>query len=149
MKIALVSSHGGHLTQILKIIKAFTGQKIFFVTYFSSRDDYLRSIAPAYFIPNTGRRFFLRVWSVFWSLIILLRERPQVVFSTGAELALPFFFWAKILRMRTFYLETWSAVNALTNTGKYVYRLADEFWVQWPELLAVCGPKAKYMGGII
>ena len=27
------------------------------------------------------------------------------------------------------------------------YPLVDEFWVQWPQLLDACGPKAKYHGG--
>src|SRR5271157_4153479 len=108
MKIALISSHGGHLSQILQLLEAFNGHELFFVTYSSARDGEIRSIAPAYFCRNIGTHPHLFFWSFFLAFKILWHERPNVVFSTGAEIALPFIFWAKIFRIKTFFLETWS-----------------------------------------
>lgn len=149
MKVALIASNGGHLTQVLQLLDAFEGHDIFFVTYFSTRDDEIRSIAPVHFCHNVVKRPYIFLWNIIWSFFILVKEKPEVVFSTGSEIAMPFFFWAKLLRIRSFFIETWSAVNVVSTTGRFVYRLADVFWVQWPELLPACGPKAEYHGAIL
>ena len=149
MKIALISSHGGHLSQILQLLEAFNGHDLFFVTYSSARDREIASIAPAYFLGNIGNHPHLFFWAFIRAFRILLHEHPQVVFSTGAEIALPFIFWAKIFRIKTFFLESWSSVDQLSETGRLVYRFVDEFWVQWPELAAACGPKARFFGAVI
>ncbi len=149
MKIALVCTQGGHLTETLQVMEAFEGNEVFFVTHYSPRDEELHRIAPAYFCANIGERplVFLRTFG--WALRLLLRERPQVIFSTGSEIALPFFFWGKVMGIKTIFLESWCRVYSLSRTGKLAYPLVDEFWVQWPQLLEACGPKAKYRGGVI
>jgi beta-1,4-N-acetylglucosaminyltransferase len=43
------------------------------------------------------------------------------------------------------YIETGSRVFALSSSGRILYRFADLFFVQWPELLAAY-PKAVYEG---
>jgi beta-1,4-N-acetylglucosaminyltransferase len=52
---------------------------------------------------------------------------------------------AKLLRVKVIFIETGSRIHALSTTGKIVYRFADLFLVQWPELLRAC-PKAIYAG---
>lgn len=149
MKVALVCTQGGHLTETLQVLDAFDGCDFFFVTHFSPRDEELQAIAPAYFCPNIGQRPLVLLHTFVWGLRLLLRERPQVIFSTGSEIALPFFFWGRVLGIKTIFLESWCRVESLSRTGKLAYPLVDEFWVQWPQLLEVCGPKAKYFGGVI
>ena len=149
MKIALVCTQGGHLTETLQVLDAFEGHEIFFVTHYSTRDDEVRAIAPAYFCANIGERPLVFLRTILWALRLLLRERPQVIFSTGSEIALPFFFWGRLLGIKTIFLESWCRVEGLSRTGKLAYPLVDEFWVQWPQLLQVCGSKARYFGGVI
>lgn len=149
MKIGLVCTHGGHLTQILKILEAFDGHELFFVTHSSSRDGDVCAIAPAYFCKNIGVRLHLFIWTVAWAFFVLAKEKPQVIFSTGAEIAIPFFVWAKVLGIKTIFLESWSRVSHPSRTGQLLYPLADEFLVQWPGLVSVYGSKAKYFGAVI
>lgn len=149
MRIALICSHGGHLTETLQVLDAFRRYSFFWVTHFSARDDEVRRIAPAYFCRNIGKRPLRLLWAFFWALGILLRERPAVIFSTGAEIALPFFFWSRILGIRSIFLESWCRVTGLSQTGRIVYHLATEFWVQWPQLVERCGPKARYHGAVV
>jgi UDP-N-acetylglucosamine:LPS N-acetylglucosamine transferase len=149
VKIALVCTQGGHLTETLQVLDAFEGHEIFFVTHYSTRDDEVRAIAPAYFCANIGERPLVFLRTILWALRLLLRERPQVIFSTGSEIALPFFFWGRLLGIKTIFLESWCRVEGLSRTGKLAYPLVDEFWVQWPQLLQVCGSKARYFGGVI
>jgi beta-1,4-N-acetylglucosaminyltransferase len=149
MKIGLVCTHGGHLTEILQVMDAFEGHRIFFATHYSARDAEIRAMAPAYFCRNIGERPWLILYSFFWALRILLRERPDAIFSTGSEIALPFLFWGKILGVRSLFLESWCRVNRPSRTGPIAYHFADAFWVQWPQLVPAYGPKTEYHGSVI
>ena len=79
-----------------------------------------------------------------WSTI---RGRdPQVILSTGAGLAVPFFLVGKLLGRRLVYVESLTRTETLSLSGRLVYRLADSFFVQWP---AVARAKARYCGSIL
>ena len=149
MKIALVCTQGGHLTETLQLIDAFEGYSLFFVTHHSVRDEDVRGIAPAYFSRGINANPILFLLTFPWALSVIIRERPDVVFSLGAEIALPFFFWAKLLQIKTIYLESWCRINDLSLTGRICYPFVDAFYVQWPQLLKVCGPKAEYLGAVV
>jgi beta-1,4-N-acetylglucosaminyltransferase len=149
MKICLACSHGGHLTETLQILDAFTGHDIFFATYHSAREAEVQAIAPAYFADNIGISVWRMVCAFFWAWTILQRERPAVIVSLGAEIALPFLYLGKLLGIKTIFIESWCRVQNLSLTGKLVYPVVDVFWVQWPHLLKICGPKAQYQGAVI
>ncbi len=149
MKIGIVCSHGGHLTETLQILDGFSGHDIFFATYHSARADEVRTLAPAYFTTNIGTSVWRMALAFPWALRILLREKPDVIVSLGAEIALPFFYIGWLLRIKTMFIESWCRVENLSLTGRLVYPIADEFYVQWPQLLQHCGPKAQYKGAVI
>lgn len=147
MKIALVCSFGGHLTELKFLSAAFEGHETFFVTYENIRTRDL-----------DGRKYLLdsidlsppRMLKAFYRMgRIFLDERPDVVVSTGSEIAIPAFVWAKLVGAETIYIESWCRVRALSLTGKIVYPLSDLFLVQWPELAQKSGEKARYEGTII
>ena len=149
MKVALVTTRGGHLTETMRLLDAFDGNEFFFITPFSSRDQELRRISPVYFFQSIDAHLVKFFFFSLWSLYVLLKEKPRVILSMGPEIAIPFFAWGKLLNMKTIYIESWCRVTNLSLTGKLVYYLVDEFWVQWPQLIQACSPKAKYNGGVI
>ena len=146
-KIALICSHGGHLTEILCILEAFKGQEIFFITYTNFRTknlDYNK-----YLLENIGTSP-LKMFKSFLKIFkILIKERPDTVVSTGSEIAIPAFIISKFLRINTIFIESWCRVKTKSGTGKIVYPFSDLFLVQWPELLEKYGKKAKYKGAVI
>ena len=82
--------------------------------------------------------------------LTFLKERPAILFSTGAELAIPSFFIGKFFfRTKLIYLECSAQVYHASLTGRLVYPIADLFLVQWEPLLGQYGPRAKYVGGLI
>jgi UDP-N-acetylglucosamine:LPS N-acetylglucosamine transferase len=149
MKIGLICSHGGHLTETLQILEAFDGYDIFFATYHSSRDDYLMKIAPTFFTQNIGTSPVRLLKASIWAWGILRKEKPDVILSLGAEIAIPFIYLAKFLGIKTIFIESWCRIEGLSKTGKLVYNIADQFWVQWPQLDAGCGPKVQYKGSVV
>lgn len=147
MRIALVCSHGGHLTELLYLLEAFKGHEIFFITYdnFRTKDlDYNK-----YLLENIGTSP-LKMSKAFYQIFkILSKEKPDTIISTGSEIAIPAFIIAKFLRIRTIFIESWCRVKTKSGTGKIVYPLSDLFLVQWPELLELYGKKAKFVGAVI
>ena len=156
--IGILTSSGGHLTEAMSIIEAFEGNDHFLIVHDLPT---LKGIQ----INEVGRIYQLRVilgytslFAVFLTAVVnvfqLLRifwiERPSILFSTGAEIAIPAFYVGKILfRTRLIYLETLTRVRVLSLTGKVLYPIVDLFLVQWPELLKKAGPKAVYGGRLI
>ncbi len=149
MKVGIVCSHVGHFTETVQILDSFEGYDLFIATYHSARAEEVRAIAPAYFTTNLGLSVWRMALAFPWALWILLREKPDVIVSLGAEIALPFFYVAWVLRIKTIFIESWCRVENLSLTGRLVYPIADEFYVQWPQLLQFCGPKAQYKGAVI
>jgi UDP-N-acetylglucosamine:LPS N-acetylglucosamine transferase len=133
----------------MQILDAFEGHDIFWATYHSAREQDVKQIARAYFTQNIGTSLFRMLRATFWALRILRCERPDVIVSLGAEIALPFFYWGKLLGIKTIFVESWCRVEDLSKTGRLVYPLADAFFVQWPQLLSICGGKAQYHGAVI
>ena len=78
----------------------------------------------------------------------LMRQKPDVVISTGALAAIPFCLIAKVLfRRKLIYIESFARITSGNLTGKLLYRFADRFYVQWESMLKVY-PKAICLGGI-
>ena len=89
-------------------------------------------------VPNLFRNLRL-------AFSVLRKERPDAVVSTGAGVSVPFVWAARLLGIRTIFIEDLTRVSGLSLSGKLVYRVADVFLVQWPELAARYR-RAQYRG---
>jgi beta-1,4-N-acetylglucosaminyltransferase len=147
MKIALVCSHGGHLSEMLELAEAYKGHQIFYISYIAERTKALDE--PKYLLRNIGFNPLLMALAFVQVLFILLRERPQLIVSSGSEIALPAFYLARLLGIKTIFIEIWAQVHTPTLTGRLVYPVSDAFFVQWPELLDAYGPRARFACGRI
>jgi beta-1,4-N-acetylglucosaminyltransferase len=146
-KIGLICSPGGHLVEVLQLLEAFEGYPIFFLTY---KEKATLNRKNTYWIMNFARNPFSLITGVLKILFIFLKERPKVLFSTGAEIAIPSFYIGKFLfRTKLIYLECSAQVYSPSLTGRYVYPITDLFLVQWEPLLRQYGLKARYVGGLI
>jgi len=147
MKIAVVCSHGGHLTEMMYLMGAFEGQDVFFVTYDNPRT---RSLSfRHYLFPNFGEKPSELLKSLPLILGILLKEKPDILISNGAEIAVPFMFLARLMGIRTLFIECYTRIESPTVTGRLVYPFCDDFLVLWPEMLKRYGSKARYIGGLV
>lgn len=146
MKICFACSPGGHLAQASRLSAWFANHDRFWVI--PDRDDtrsYLqaeRVIEPYY--PTTRH-----AWNAIRNFVLALRtlsaEKPDVVVSTGAGVAVPFFLAAKLFRIKTVYIEVFGRINLPTLSGRICYPLADLFLLQWPEQQRFY-PKGKLVG---
>lgn len=148
MKVCLVGSSGGHLSH-LYLLKPFWEDKERFWVTFDKEDarSLLKNekIYPCYFPTNRNVKNLLK--NTFLAFRLLLRERPDIIISSGAAVAVPFFYIGKIFGAKTVYIEVFDRIDSPTLTGKLVYPVTDKFIVQWEEMKKVY-PKAINLGGI-
>ncbi len=132
---------------MLQLWEAFEGYPKFLLTY---KEVTTKGHEGAYFLENLFRSPFAFIKGIVKTFTILLRERPDILFSTGSEIAAPAFYFGKfIFRTKLIYLECSAQVYRPSLTGRFVYPITDLFLVQWEPLLKRYGPKAKYVGGLI
>src|SRR5215471_18343783 len=104
MRIGLVASPGGHLTQLLYLERnALLQHSRFYITY---ADERAANQAGTHFLENPWKKPYTVLFILPRILLILLREKPDLLISTGAEIAIPVFFLAKLLRIRTIFIES-------------------------------------------
>ena len=100
---------------------------------------------PCYFPTNRNLKNLLRNTVVAWK--VLRKEKPDLIISTGAAVAVPFFYLGKLFGAKTVYVEVFDRIDKPTLSGKLVHPVADLFVVQWEEMLDVYA-KAVNLGSI-
>ena len=145
-KVALVSSHGGHLTELEAVARSLREVNTVLITYESDRTADLKE---AYRLRNIGANPFRLVAAFFQIALIFAKERPRAIISTGAEIAIPAFVLGKLLGIRLVFVESLCRVSAPSGTGFLLYPLTDLFLVQWPQLARRYGRRAEYAGAVL
>lgn len=148
MKIALVGSSGGHLAHLVALKPVWQDADRFWVTFDKSdAQSILKNERRynAYYPSNRSIKNLIR--NTWVAMRVLSKERPDVIVSSGAAVAVPFFYLGKLMGAKTVYIEVFDRIDKPTLTGKLVYPVTDKFIVQWEEMKEVY-PKAINLGGI-
>ncbi|MBE6158527.1 MAG: polysaccharide biosynthesis protein [Firmicutes bacterium] len=153
-KVMFISSMGGHLNELLMLDKLFNKYDYKIITEKNKSTKYLKNKykkKASYLIYCTKKTFilypFVLILNSFISLFYFIMYRPDFVVTTGTHTAGPMCCIAHIFKKKVIYIETFANVNTKTATGKLVYKFADLFVVQWPQMLEVY-PNAKCFGSI-
>ncbi len=148
MKICLVGSSGGHLTHLYMLKPFWEKEERFWVTFDKEDAKSLLNgevFYPAYYPSNRSLKALLI--NTCRAVKILRKERPDLIVSSGAAPAIPFFYIGKIMGIKTVYIEVFDRIDKPTISGKVCYLAADRFIVQWEEMKKVY-PKAINLGSI-
>jgi UDP-N-acetylglucosamine:LPS N-acetylglucosamine transferase len=147
MKVCIVSSCGGHLTEVRALAPAYAAYPHFYVL--NDRIEPPRDMqGKTSFITHSERdwKFLLNLLEAYR---ILRRERPEVILSAGAGPAVPFALVGRLFfGCRIIYVETVTRITSPSLTGRIMYRLAHEFFIQWRTLVRFF-PKARYGGQLL
>lgn len=154
-RVMFISSTGGHFSELMKLEPLFKKYKVTIVTESSKNNKKIKETYKKYKIHFLLKRsnikliYFLKLFiNCFISLFYFIKYRPQYIVSTGAHTAGPMLCIGKIFKSKIIFIETMANITTPTKTGKYVYKFADLFIVQWEEMLKVY-PNAVYGGWII
>lgn len=150
LKVCFAASSGGHLEELMVLRPLMERYESFIVTE-RTKHEAAGVKERIYYLMQVNRRekaCTLRlIANAFLSLKILLAERPDVVITTGVLAVIPLCLLCKALGKKLIFIESYANVYSPTKTGQLLYWFADQFYVQWPELMAYY-PKAVYLGGI-
>lgn len=146
-RILAVASGGGHWVQLRRLCPAFEGHRVSHVTVSRA---YRKDVKDErlYVVQDATRWNKFRLLMMALQLAcILVRERPDVVVSTGAA---PGYFalrFGKLLGARTVWVDSIANVEQLSMTGCLVRKYADLWLTQWPHLAKPGGP--EFCGAVL
>ena len=148
MKICLVGSSGGHLTHLYMLKPFWENKERFWVTFDKADAQSLlegEKMYPCYFPTNRNIKNLIK--NTFLAIKVLRKEKPDLIISSGAAVAVPFFWLGKLFGAKTIYIEVFDRIDKSTLTGKLVYPVTDKFIVQWDEMKEVY-KKSENLGSI-
>lgn len=157
LKTLCIVSGGGHLEEAVECFEALRGTELVVVVYrhrgemASFSHPLVSRVRLVSLFGAKGPLLYLsllvNLLEFFW---IFLRERPDILFSTGSEIAIGPFIMGKVLwRTRNIFVETVTRIRECTVTAHWVYRWSDLFLVQWPHQTERFGPRARYEGRVL
>ena len=130
----LVCSSGGHLLQLHRLRPWWEKHDRSWVTFdMPDSRSLLQDERVAWAYQPTTRNVPNLVRNLFLAWRLLRRERPDVVVSSGAAVAVPFFALSRLFRIRTVYVEVYDRIDLPTLTGRLCHPLSDLFLLQWDQ----------------
>ncbi|WP_332771384.1 beta-1,4-glucuronosyltransferase WelK [Phenylobacterium sp.] len=152
LKVCLAASGGGHVRQLLDLAPVWSAYDYFFLTEETALGASLAAEHRTYFIPHVAvgqarlgapiKMVLNAVRSIFISAGIILKERPDVVISTGAGAVFFAVAWARLLGARTVIVESFARFDRPSIFSRVASPLAHDLIVQ-SKALAAYYPKAK------
>ena len=150
MKIVFAASSGGHFEQLMMLKPLMEKYDSFVLT---EKTDYSvgKQVVDVVYLKQINRKeplfLFKLMANTITSFRIYLKEKPDVMITTGVLAIIPFALIMKLFGKKLIYIESFAKVTSKTLSGKLLYKYADQFYVQWEEMLKLY-PKAIYKGGI-
>ncbi len=156
LRVLVVLGEGGHTVEMIRLVNLL-GPRYTYM-YMVVKEEKLserkiRIPGPIYRINRPqwkvepAWKVALRYLRLTWqSLVILLRARPHVILQSGPGLAVPVSVLGKLFGARVIYVENGARVRHPSKSGRFMYRIADLFFVQWPELQEEVFPESIYAG---
>lgn len=150
IKICFIASSGGHYEQLMMLKPLMKEYDSFVVT---EKTLYKAEVdgEKTYYLSQVNRKeksFIPRmIYNTLKSIKICFKEKPDIVICTGVLATIPLCMIAKSFGKKLIYIESFAKVSSPTETGKFLYKFADQFYVQWKQMKKIY-PNAIYLGGI-
>lgn len=141
-----VASAGGHWIELLRLMPAFEQQSIVFV---STDKSFGQSVPGHLFfnVPDANRWNKLRlIYMALCVAVIVMKERPTTVVSTGAAPGLMAILAGRLILARTIWIDSIANVDKISMSGKIALKFAHKFYTQWPHLAS---SKIVYKGNVL
>lgn len=147
--VALVCSSGGHLAQMLVLEPWWQAEDRFWVTF--DTPDAVQALDGErryWCFHPTNRNLLNLIRNVLLAIRVCRSERPRLIVSTGAGVAVPFFYVGKLFGAGTVFIEVVDRVHHPTLTGRLIQPVTDYYAVQWEEQLSMY-PRSVMIGRLM
>jgi UDP-N-acetylglucosamine:LPS N-acetylglucosamine transferase len=138
-KLLAVASGGGHWVQLLRLRPAFEGCRVVYASVHQASADEVPGHRFHAF-RDASRKNRLAFFVVLAQmLLIVLRERPDVIVTTGSAPALFCLAFGRLFGARTLWIDSIANCKELSTSGRHARKIAHRVVSQWPEVAAVNG----------
>ena len=149
-KVCFISSSGGHLEQIKQLKDVAIKYEHYYVLPKNNSTIAFKErkyLVGDFYRKNRIQFIFRFIFTAIQQLIIFMKERPDVVVTTGAGVVIPTCLYAHFFRKKLIYIESFARIKTLNKTAIFLSKYSDLFIVQWEELIDLV-PNAIYGGWI-
>ena len=146
-RVLAVASGGGHWIELLRLLPSLDGCDVAFAT---TNPGLQRDVGGArfYLIRDATRWNKLGIVRLALRLaLVLVRERPDVIISTGAAPGYVAVRLGALLGVRTIWVDSIANVDELSLSGQLAGRHASLWLTQWSHLSKPGGP--FYSGSVL
>jgi beta-1,4-N-acetylglucosaminyltransferase len=146
--VLLVCSTGGHLQQMLALQPVWSAYSHVWVTFDKSDSRSLLSgerVVYAHSPTNRSLKNLVRNLGLAWRT--LRSVRPRMLLTTGAGVAVPFAWMARLSGVHIVYIESFTRIEGPSLSCRLIAPVAHRVYAQWPELTTVL-PKARFAGNV-
>jgi beta-1,4-N-acetylglucosaminyltransferase len=144
----LVCSSGGHLLQLVALRESWQTFSRVWVTFDKSDARSLLERERVFFAhgpTNRSLKNLLRNLLVAWRVVG--EVRPKVVMTTGAGVAVPVAWVARLRGAKVVYVESFARIDGPSLSYRLIAPFAERRYVQWPEL-AQRLPGTRFAGSV-
>ncbi len=137
MKILLVCSSGGHFKALEQLNNFWQNHERFWVTFKTSttvRSLQEEQVYWAFSPTNRNIPNLLRNLGLAWRIVN--QEKPDLILTTGAGVAVPFIIVGKLVGSQTVFIESITRIKQLSLSARLVLPFLNVLYVQWPQLKA-------------
>lgn len=134
MKIIAIASVGGHWVELQRLMPAFLGMEVVFI---STRASLASTVEGQrfYTIPDANRwNKFKLIVVLFKVFKIIYKEKPDAIISTGAAPGLMGLAVGKLIGSKTIWVDTIASATKLSLSGRIARKFAGRIYTQWPNL---------------
>ena len=150
IKVCFAASSGGHLEQLRMLRPLMDKYDGFIVTEKTPYEDEIPG-QRIYYLHQVSRKGFSWIpkmlVNAYRSFRFCMKEKPDVVISVGVMATIPICLLTKLRGGKLIYIESFAKVTTTTMTGRLLHVFADQYYVQWEQMLEIY-PDAIYLGGI-
>lgn len=137
-KVLCVCSSGGHLDQMLAVLPAPEDYDVVIASF--NKPDAIAKLEGykchwLHWPTNRNLKNLLR--NTLLAFSVIKDEKPDLIFSTGAAAAVPFFYVGKLVgRTTNVFIECIDRISMPTLTAKLVRPVTDLYICQWETQLS-------------
>ncbi len=115
---------------MLKLAPAWENYEQFYVLMYKPIIDQFIKKERVFLVTSPERNPFLFIKNIIESTMVFIKEKPDVIISTGAGVAIAMCYIAKLFSRKVIYIEDWCIIESPSLTGRIVYPISDVFIIQ-------------------
>jgi UDP-N-acetylglucosamine:LPS N-acetylglucosamine transferase len=149
LKVCVVASAGGHIMQLLKLSDSWRSYETSYVSTTKVVTRKLQQYGRAYIVGECNREHLFKSLIVLIRCVaVVLKERPDVVISTGAAPGFLLCITAKIFGAKIVWVDSIANTERLSMSGRIIRPFSSVFLTQWPELVDK-SKNVEHVGAVI